>query len=110
MAFSAENQALSDGMTESWSPNVIAAWKVTLNAYRKDKTKPNPFEDAAPGEELINICFVPQLTLLAAMTPAQLRAILDKEELDERNAGRSYPLDVTPGLFLQQALDIEGEQ
>jgi uncharacterized phage protein gp47/JayE len=110
LELSADNQVLSDNMTESWAPSVIAAWKATLHAYRKDNTKPNLFEDPAPGEELISICFVPRLTRLAAMTPAQLRAVLDKEELDDRSAGRLYPLDVTPGSFLQQALDIESEQ
>jgi hypothetical protein len=48
--------------------------------------------------------------LLAALTPAQLRAMLDKEELDEHNTVRLYPLDITPGSFLQQALDIESKQ
>jgi len=44
------------------------------------------------------------------MTWAQLRTILDEEELKERSAGKSFPLDITPVAFLEQALYAESRQ
>ena len=43
------------------------------------------------------------------MTPAQLRTILDEEELNERDPG-SFTLDITPVLFLEKALHAEDGQ
>jgi hypothetical protein len=33
LQFSAKNHVLSDKMTESWAPSIIAAWKATLHSY-----------------------------------------------------------------------------
>jgi len=46
----AVNQRVSDTMTDSWSPRLIATWKAELHAFHKDASLPNPLEDPELGE------------------------------------------------------------
>ena len=41
----------ADSMTTTWS-EFSPGWKKMLIAYKKDKSKPNPFEEPNPGKRL----------------------------------------------------------
>ena len=96
-------------MTSAWAP-YVPSWSRMIRAYKKDQSKPNPFEEPNTGR----FTFV-SANVVDQPTPTDnalkdLGAQLAKEESEQRKAGKSFPHKTSPAEFLQQALDIEEEQ
>lgn len=48
--WAAVQREVADSMTATWS-EFAPSWEKMLLAYKKDKSKPNPFEESDPGKQ-----------------------------------------------------------
>jgi hypothetical protein len=92
-----------------WS-DFVDDWRNMLDAYKKDHSKPNPFEEPNPGNSTDGCQFDSRLNGSVDDALRELKAQLVNDDLEKTMAGNVFPHSVSPAVFLQQALDIEAAQ
>jgi len=80
-----------------------------VSGYKKDKSKPNPFEEPEIGMFLVPR-HVTRPDILVAASVSSLRRDILQEETDAQKAGAIQLDETSPGTFLRRLLDIEEKQ
>ena len=99
----------AEKMTDTWI-ECVPGWRRMLDAYKKDPSMPNPFEEPDPGKAFVLTHYKPLSCCLKDVALAKLKDQLAKEDSDKRMAGIAFPHKMTPSVFVQQALEIEAAQ
>ena len=99
----------ADSITMAWA-RYVPGWRKMLVEYKRDKSKPNSFEEPDPGRSAhMHICFRTERPSVDDILE-KLKTKLAREESKQQKAGISFPHEVSPLEFLQRGLDIEAAQ
>jgi hypothetical protein len=115
-----EREARQDDLRELESvimleePSSLAEWKIQLEEWEQDRSKPNPYEaktdstscsTAFSGHSLLTIS-------ISAMTQATVRLHLAKEDSRLLNQGLRPVLhdEITPSILISTGIDLEEQQ
>ena len=88
----------------------VQTWRKMLRASKEDQSKPNPFEEPDNGVLTRMSTHDPELMNLIDGLLDELKKQLTGEDSERRKAGVVFPHEMSPTVFLRQALDVEAAQ
>jgi hypothetical protein len=100
---------VADAMTHTWS-EFVPEWRRSLSAYKRDRSKPNPFEEPDPSKWFSCMVLSQTNWSIKDIALSELKSQLAKEDSERRKAGGTFTHEITPSIFIQRALDIEAAQ
>ena len=103
-------RAVATSLDATVSKDTVLRWTRIVAEYKKDPSKPNPFEESEVGTyfDLLPPTHSHDRPTATAIT--SVRRELLQEESDARKQGNAQLHETTPASFLRRALDIEEKQ
>ena len=107
--WSKAQREVANTLSASISEETVRRWQRMVADYKRDKSKPNPFEEREIGVSFPP-CVQPHLMSSTAVSFASVRREFLQEESDAQKRGAIQLHKTTASAFLRQALDIEEKQ
>lgn len=106
-----EHCAALDELEATIQPGLLDEWRLEVEAWEEDNTKPNPFDSRVTCESSL-VSSAALADHCSAITQAGVRAQLVELEAQELEAGNDCSLhaDVSPSILISSGIELEDQQ